>query len=80
MRASLLVTSALLLIGAAIGIAGYIFFRETFQKSRLERAGDKISESASDLKDQVSDKIDLDTNEIRDELARTGKVIRIGVD
>jgi len=65
-------TLLVLLVGAAIGIAGYIFFRETFQKSRLERAGDKISESADNLKD----KMDLDTNEIKDELARTGKVIR----
>lgn len=68
-------TLLVLIIGAAIGIAGYIFFRES-HKSPLERAGDRISEGASDLKDKVSDKFDLDTNEIKAELARTGKVIR----
>jgi osmotically-inducible protein OsmY len=65
-------TLLVLIIGAAIGIAGYIFVREMTHKSPLERAGDKISEGADNLKD----KMDLDTNEIKDELERTGKVIR----
>jgi hyperosmotically inducible periplasmic protein len=69
-------TLLVLLIGAAIGIAGYIFFRDSFQRSRLERAGDKISESAESLKESINDKVDLDTNDIREELTRTGKVIR----
>lgn len=69
-------TLLILIIGAAIGIAGYIFVREMTHKSPLERAGDKISESADNLKDKIDEKIDLDTNDIKDELARTGKVIR----
>lgn len=65
-------TLLVLLIGAAVGIAGYIFFREPSHKPKLERAGDKISESAENLKD----KMDLDTDKIKEELSRTGKVIR----
>lgn len=69
-------TLLVLIIGAAIGIGGYIFFRDMQRKSPLDRATDKISESAENLKDKVNDKLDLDTNEIKAELARTGKVIR----
>ncbi|MEO5804167.1 MAG: BON domain-containing protein [Verrucomicrobiota bacterium] len=69
-------TLLVLLIGAAIGIAGYIFFRES-GKPKFQRAGDKISEGADTVKDKWNDKVgDLDTDRIRDELARTGKVIR----
>jgi osmotically-inducible protein OsmY len=69
-------TLLVLVIGAALGIGGYILVREMQHKSPLERATDKISESAEDFKDKVNDKFDLNTNEIKDELARTGKVIR----
>lgn len=64
-------TLLVLIIGAAIGIGAYIYFRDS-GKSSFQKAGDKISDSASDLRD----KMDLDTDHIKDELARTGKVIR----
>ena len=68
-------TLLVLLIGAAIGIAGYIFFRES-GKPKLERAGDKISEGAGELKDKLDENVDLDTDRIKDELAKSGRVIR----
>jgi hyperosmotically inducible periplasmic protein len=68
-------TLLVLIIGAAIGIGAYIYFRDS-GKSEFEKAGDKISDSANDFKDKISDKMDLDTDRIKDELARTGKVIR----
>ena len=68
-------TLLVLLIGAAIGIAGYILIRGSGEP-KLERAGDKISEGADNLKDRLDENIDLDTDKIKDELARTGKVIR----
>lgn len=68
-------TLFVLIIGAAIGIAGYIYVRDS-GKPKLERAGDKISEGAGDLKDKWNENVDLDTDKIREELARSGKVIR----
>lgn len=69
-------TLFVLLIGVAIGIAGYIFFQENFRKSPLEKAGDKITKGADNLKDKFNETIDLDSDSIKEELARTGKVIR----
>ena len=68
-------TFLILLIGAAIGIAGYIFFRGS-GKPKLERAGDKISEGAGELKDKLDENVDLDTDRIKEELAKSGRVIR----
>ncbi len=64
-----------LLIGAAIGIAGYIYVRDS-GKPKLEKAGDQITEGANELKDKWNENVDLDTDKIREELARSGKVIR----
>jgi hypothetical protein len=70
-------TLLILLIGAAIGIGAYIYFKEPANRTKLDKTGDKISESANTVKEKWNDKIgDLDTDHIRDELARTGKVIR----
>lgn len=70
-------TLLVLLIGAAIGIGTYIYFKEPGNRPKLDRAGDKISEGADTVKEKWNDKMgDLDTDHIRDELARTGKVIR----
>ena len=68
-------TILVLIIGAAIGIAAYVYFAG--HKSPLERASDKISHGADSVKDKWNDAVgDLDTNRIREELANTGKVIR----
>jgi osmotically-inducible protein OsmY len=68
-------TIVVLILGAAIGIGAYIYF--TGHKSPLEQASDKISEGADAVKDKWNDAVgDLDTNHIREELDRTGKVIR----
>lgn len=68
-------TLLVLIIGAAIGIAGYIYFRDS-GKPNLEKAGDKISDGAGEIKEKWNDNVDLDTDKIREELARSGKVIR----
>lgn len=64
-----------LLIGAALGIAGYIYLRDD-GKPKLQNAGDQITEGANDLKEKWNENVDLDTDKIREELARSGKVIR----
>ncbi len=66
-----------LLIGAAIGVGAYIYFKEPANRPDLERAGDKISEGAESVKEKWDENVgELDTDRIRDELAKTGKVIR----
>lgn len=70
-------TLIVLLIGAALGIGGYIYFRETGNQSKFERAGDKISESAGDLKSSLGKKLpELDTEQIKKELSETGRVVQ----
>ncbi len=69
-------TLVILLIGAAIGIGAYIFLRDSGSKSPISRAGDRISDSAGELKDKWKENVELDSNKIKDELARTGKVMR----
>ncbi|MEO6184142.1 MAG: BON domain-containing protein [Verrucomicrobiota bacterium] len=69
-------TLVILLIGAAIGIGAYIFFRDSGHKSPIGRAGDRISDGAGEIKDKWNENVDLDSTKIKEELARTGKVIR----
>ncbi len=67
-----------LLIGAAIGIGAYIFLKAPpSDHPKLERTEDRVSEKAGEIKTKVKDTVsDIDTDQIRDELKRTGKVIR----
>ena len=67
----------ILFIGAAIGIGAYVYFKEPANRPHLSRAGDKISEGADAVKEKLNDKVGaLDIDRIKDELARTGTVIR----
>ncbi len=70
-------TFLVLLIGAAIGVGAYIYFKEPGNRPTLGKAGDKISEGADAVKEKWNDNVgELDTDRIKDELAKTGKVIR----
>ena len=67
----------ILFIGAAIGIGAYVYFKEPANRPHLSRAGGKISEGADAVKEKLNDKVGaLDIDRIKDELARTGTVIR----
>jgi hyperosmotically inducible protein len=70
-------TLLVLLIGAAIGIGGYMYLKDSGNRPDFNRAGDKISESAGNIRDKLNEKIpDIDTEQIKDELARTGRVVQ----
>ena len=70
-------TFLILLIGAAIGVGAYIYFKDPGNRPKLNKAGDKISEGADAVKEKWNDNVgELDTDRIKDELAKTGKVIR----
>lgn len=70
-------TLLVLLIGVAIGVGAYMYFKEPANRPNLNKAGDKISEGADTVKEKWNDKVgELDTDRIKEELAKTGKVIR----
>lgn len=70
-------TFLVLLVGAAIGIGVYWFVREPGRKQKLEEAQEKIVSGANQLKETIHEKVgDLRAEDIKDELARTGKVVR----
>jgi len=63
-------------IGALIGVGAYIFFTESGTSRKLEKTGNKIAEGAEAAKEKWTDKVgELDTDRIKDELSKTGKVI-----
>ncbi len=64
-----------LIIGVVLGAAGLWFFSSGQGKS----AGKQIQDAATSTRDAVQEKLrvlDLRTNDIKDELTRTGQVIR----
>ena len=65
-----------LIIGAVLGVGVYIYFKEPANRPKLDGTGDKISEGADDLKQKWNENVDLDTDKIKEELSRTGTVIR----
>jgi osmotically-inducible protein OsmY len=70
-------TLLILIIGAAIGIGAYIYFKEPQNRSDLEHARNEVSESAGAAKEKIESKVqDIDTEDIKSELKQTGKVIR----
>src|SRR5687767_5526331 len=70
-------TLLLLIIGIAIGVAAYMYIREPGKRPALERAGERISESAGEIGTNLGEKFaDFDTEQIKEELARTGRVVR----
>jgi uncharacterized membrane protein len=68
-----------LVVGAAIGAAAVWYYSNSQNRARVQSAGNQIEDAAKSARDTVQDKLrvfDLRTNDIKDELARTGQVIR----
>ena len=68
-----------LIIGIVIGVAGLWYLNTHDGRSRVRSAGDQLEGAAKSARDTLEEKLrvlDLRTNDIRDELARTGEVIR----
>jgi osmotically-inducible protein OsmY len=68
-----------LIIGIAIGAAGLWLYNSKEGRSRVAAAGDQIESAAKSARDAVEEKLkvlDLRTNDIREDLVRTGQVVR----
>ncbi len=71
-----------LLIGAILGAVGWRYYQRTQNPTigqRVEAVADKTREAAGDAKDAVAGKAEdwkLSPENIKDELSRTGKVVR----
>jgi hyperosmotically inducible protein len=67
------------IVGIIIGAAGLWFYSTRQGGSGIQSAGSQIESAARSARDAVEEKLrvlDLRTNDIRDELARTGQVVR----
>jgi hyperosmotically inducible periplasmic protein len=68
-----------LLLGVALGAAGVWFYSTNRADPRLRAAEDKVGQAAKSARDSVQDRLrvlDLRSDDIKDELARTGQVVR----
>jgi len=68
-----------LIIGLVIGGAVVWYYHTSEGHARMQNAGGQIQDAARSARDTVEDKLrqfNLRTNDIRDELAHTGQVIR----
>jgi hyperosmotically inducible periplasmic protein len=66
-----------LFLGAAIGVAAYVYFKQGNTKIDFDQAGERISESAGELRDTLNQQVtNIDTEQIKKELAETGQVVR----
>ncbi len=68
-----------LIIGILIGAAGVWYFSTNDGRSRAKSAGQQIQDAAASARDAVEEKLrvlDLRTNDIKEELAQTGQVVR----
>src|SRR5215468_6416713 len=68
-----------LVVGMAIGVAAYWYFTTEQGRSNLHRAEGQLESAGNSAKDVVQEKLkalNLRSNDIKDELARTGQVIR----
>jgi hyperosmotically inducible protein len=66
------------ILGLVAGALGYRFFKEHYKDEDLGTvARDKVIQGAGKLKEVIQDKLsDIRTEDIKEELARTGTVIR----
>jgi osmotically-inducible protein OsmY len=66
------------ILGLVAGALGYRFFKEQYKDEDLRTvARDKVIQGAGTLKEVIQDKIsEIKTEDIKEELARTGTVIR----
>jgi osmotically-inducible protein OsmY len=68
-----------LLLGAAIGAALVWYYGNDHGRARIQEAGNQIGTAAKSARDVVEEKLrilDLRTNDFKDELARTGQIVR----
>ena len=68
-----------LIVGMIVGAAGWWFLSSREGQAHLHSAGDQLQNAARSARDAVEEKLrvlDLRTNDIKEELARTGQVIR----
>jgi osmotically-inducible protein OsmY len=69
----------LLIILVALAVAGWYFFAGSSSQETMREAGESISESANKAQDAVREKLqdlDLNPDKIKEELARSGRVVR----
>ena len=68
-----------LIIGIVVGAAGLWYFGSAEGRAKAQQAGTQIQSAASSAKDVVEEKLrvlDLRTNDIKEELARGGQIVR----
>ncbi len=68
-----------LIIGIIVGAGGWWYLSSHEGQTRMRSAGDQLQNAAKSARDTVEEKLrvlDLRTNDIKDELARTGEIIR----
>ena len=68
-----------LIIGVLIGGAVVWYYHTSDGRSRLQTAGEQLESAGKSTRDAIQDKLkvlDLRSDDIKDELARTGQVIR----
>ena len=67
------------LFGLIIGAGAFWYFTEGQKKESVQRAQEKVASGAERMKDAISEKVsdlNLRSDDIKEELARTGKVVR----
>jgi hyperosmotically inducible protein len=70
-------TLLVLILGVAIGFGVYWFVHQPEGKEHLQKAEEKLSSGANQVKEKINEKVgDLKAEDIKEELARTGKVVR----
>ena len=70
---------AFLVLLAAIAAGGWLYFSQGSGRDKIHEAGERISKSASEAHDAVRDKLhdlNLNTDDLKEELGRTGQVVR----
>ena len=68
-----------LILGIVIGVAGFWYFRTADGKSRVQGTSDKIQNAAKSAGDAIHEKLkvlDLRPEDIKEDLARSGQVVR----
>lgn len=66
-------------VGIILAVAAVWYLNTTRGRSQMQSAGNKLENAAQTARDSVQDKLrvlDLRTNDFKDELARTGRVVR----